>query len=93
MLTNNDLINIGFKPIPHFTIGNTVVYDLGRHRQLSASCIGTANEFVFLCEQDPDDERVTTDLICVHNFDYHKELTMEKIQGLIKYIEDGSSKK
>jgi hypothetical protein len=49
-MSNQDLIDIGFKPVPTFTVGNCVTYDLGRRRQLSASCVGTANEMLFICE-------------------------------------------
>jgi hypothetical protein len=85
-MTNNDLIEIGFKEIPHPTIGNAITYDLGRRRNLSASCVGTPNEIVFICEIDPQDKRKITDLVCVHNYDYDGYLTLEKINLLIKAI-------
>lgn len=85
-MTNNDLIKIGFKEIPHFTIGNTVIYDLGRNRQLSASSVGTPNEVLFICEIDSDDKNKITDLICLHNWDYDKELKIEKVKTLINTI-------
>lgn len=85
-MTNQDLIQIGFKEIPHFTIGNTVIYDLGRNRQLSASAVGTPNEMLFICEIDQNDEKEITDLVCLHNYDYDKELKIEKVKAIINAI-------
>jgi len=85
-MENSDLLKIGFKEIPHFTIGDAIIYDLGRHRQISASCIGTPNEMVYLCETSDQNEKEITDLICVHNYDYDGYLTMNKIINLIKAI-------
>ena len=76
-MTNNDLIKLGFKPINSFTIGNVHLYDLGRDRQLSASCIGTPNEMVYITENDSDNPKQITDIICVHNYDYDGYLTEE----------------
>lgn len=53
-MTNADLIEIGFKELPHPTIMNSVIYDLGRNRQLSVGCAGTPNEMIFICERDKD---------------------------------------
>jgi len=85
-LTNDDLIKIGFKEIPHFTIGNNVTYDLGRSRILSASGVGTPNEFLYICELEKDNNKKITDLICIHNYDYDGYLTLNKVQTLIKII-------
>lgn len=85
-MSNEDLIEIGFKPIPHFTIANSVVYDLGRNRQLSAGCVGTPNETLWVCGLGGSDGIQITDLICLHNWDYDGELTIEKVKILIKTI-------
>lgn len=85
-MTNEDLIAIGFKPIPHFTITSSVIYDLGRNRQLSAGCVGTPNEMLWICEIDKDDNKKVTDLVCLHNWDYDGELTVEKVKALINVI-------
>ena len=84
-------LEIGFKKIPHFTIANSVVYDLGRNRQLSAGCVGTPNEMLWICEIDEKDNMKVTDLVCLHNWDYDKELTIEKVKTLIKTICGGVS--
>ncbi len=82
-MTNNDLIKLGFKQAPTFTVSNSVSYDLGRKRFLAAGSIGTPNEVLFICEKNNE---VITDLVCVHNYDYDGVLTEEKVISLIKLI-------
>ena len=85
-MTNEDLINMGFEKIPHFTVTNAMVYPLGRNRHLSAGCINTPNEMLWLCATDNKDETKVTDLVCVHNWDYDGALTIEKVETLIKVL-------
>lgn len=80
------LIEIGFKSIEHFTIGNSLTYDLGRNRLLSASDIGTTNEFLYIVEVD-DENNKYTDLVCLHNYDYDGYLSIHKVQNLISLLE------
>ena len=87
-MTRQDLIDIGFKEISHFTITNAVIYQLGRNRHLSAGCVGTPNEMVWICGTDHKDETKITDLICLHNYDYDGFLTKEKINNIINSIVD-----
>ncbi len=82
-MTEDDLIKIGFKRIPHFTVMNSLVYDLGRRRHLSIGCVGTPNEMIFLCEADYKSEKKIDDSICVHNYDYDGYVTEERIDALI----------
>jgi hypothetical protein len=86
MITNEDLIELGFKPIPHFTIGNSLTYDLGRYRFLSASSVGTPNEMLFICESNPKDSREITDIITIHNYDYDGYLTKNKVEKLVSLL-------
>lgn len=90
-MNNQDLILIGFKEIEHFTIGNHIIYDLGRNRHLSAGSVGTPNETLYICETDIDDKKKITDLVCLHNYDFDGYLTLEKVKGLIESI--GKSEK
>lgn len=90
-MTNKNLLDIGFKEISTYTVGGTVYYDLGRRRQLSASCVGTPNETLFICELDENDDTIITDLICIHNWDYDKELTIDKVKTLINLLADSKS--
>jgi hypothetical protein len=86
MITTDDLLEMGFKPIPHFTIGNTYTYDLGRRRDLSMNCVGTPNEMLFICEIDEKNKLKITDIICLHNYDYDGYITKEKLKTLINCI-------
>lgn len=85
-MIKDDLLNIGFKEIPHFTVIGSVVYPLGRHRQLSVSCVGTPNEMLWITETSDQDERIVTDLVCLHNYDYDGVLSIEKVKKLINTI-------
>lgn len=85
-LCEADLLSVGFEKIPHFTITNSLIYKLGRHRHLSVGCVGTPNEMLWICETDDQDQRRVTDLVCLHNWDYDKYLTIEKVKGLINLI-------
>ena len=85
-MKNEDLIKIGFQELPHLTVTNAVIYDLGRRRQLSIGCAGTPNEMVFICEIDRSDDKKITDLICLHNYDYDGYLTETKIKTIIMAI-------
>ena len=82
-MTNKNLLDIGFKEISTYTVGGTVYYDLGRRRQLSASCVGTPNETLFICELDENDDTIITD--------YDKELTIDKVKILINLLADSKS--
>lgn len=85
-MTNEDLIKIGFKETPHFTITNSVNYDLGRFRVMTAGSVGTPNECLWLCEIDDAIETKISDLVCIHNYDYDGVLTIDKVESLIKAI-------
>ena len=85
-MTNDDLIAIGFKSIPHFTIMDAVVYPLGRHRHLSAGSVGTPNEMLWICETDDQNDKRVTDAICIHNYDYDGMLTIEKVNSILSAL-------
>lgn len=85
-MTNDDLIKLGFKPIPHFTVNNAVIYDLGRNRHLSAGDVGTPNEMIFIGEIDSEDDKKITDCICLHNYDYDGYVTEQKVKLLIEAL-------
>lgn len=82
-MTKQDLINIGFKEIPHFTIGNNLIFNLGRKRQLSIANVGTPNEMVFINQIADENDKAITDLIVLHNYDYDDYITEEKIKAFI----------
>jgi len=86
MLSEEILLEIGFQKIPHFTIGNSMIYQLDRNRHLSIGSAGTPNEVLFICESDENDFRKITDLVCLHNYDYDGYLSKEKLETLINCI-------
>lgn len=89
-MTNDDLIKIGFTPVPHLTGIGSVTYDLGRDRILSAGSVGTPNEMLFIGQlYDSTLSNAPgkySDLICLHNYDYDGYLTIEKVQSLINLL-------
>lgn len=82
-MTKNDLIKIGFKEVPHFTVTGTLTYDIGRNRFLNIGCLGTPNEMLFICSKNGDE---VTDIITLHNWDYDGYITMTEIQDFIKVL-------
>lgn len=85
-MTTDDLIRIGFKPAPHFTVMNSYIYDLGRHRHLSIGAVGTPNEMMYIAETNDQKHTQVSDLICLHNYDYDGYLTEEKVVEMISVI-------
>lgn len=80
------LKNLGFKELPHDTIMNSMVLDLGRRRTLSVGCLGEPNEMVFISEHDHNDQKKITDSVCLHNWDYDGYLTKGKLQNLLSAL-------
>jgi len=87
-MTNQDLVELGFKELPHFTIGDIVNYDLGRERMLSALSVGSPNEMLYIIQST--DSHIE-DAVCIHNYDYDGYLTVEKVTGLINLITKGKT--
>lgn len=86
MLSKKDCLEIGFKEMPHYTVGDSLTYDLGRNRQLSISCVGTPNETLWITQSDRKDYRKIDDLVCLHNWDYDKYITIDKLKQIISGI-------
>lgn len=82
----NELIEMGFKEMPHFTIMNYLNYDLGRNRQLSIGCLGTPNEMMFISQLDKEPKERVTDTIILSNYDYDGYLDLEKVEDIINVI-------
>jgi hypothetical protein len=83
-LTEQQLLDIGFEKMPHFTVMNSLTYDLGRNRSISIGCVGTPNEMLFIREGDGNN---TDDLVSLHNFDYDGVLTIDKVEDLIEWFQ------
>lgn len=86
MITKDQLLSIGFETLPHFTITESLIFDLGRRRQLSIGNAGTPNEMLYLCEIDEHNPKKITDLVCLRNYDYDGYTTLEDIQDIIKLL-------
>lgn len=86
VLSEDDLLSIGFERIPHFTVNRAMIYKLGRNRHLSVGDAGTPNEMLFICESNKDDYRKITDLVCLHNYDYDGYLSKSKLETLINCL-------
>jgi hypothetical protein len=84
--SREELLKLGFKEMPHFTIGQNLIFDLGRRRSLSISSLGTPNEMLFITELQEDCDKTITDLICLHNYDYDGFLNLRKLKNLITGI-------
>lgn len=78
-LTEEILLKCGAKKLPHFTVTNCHLLDLGRNRFLSFSDMNNANQMVWL--QTIDESRIT-DLVCVHNYDYNGKMMLHQLQNL-----------
>jgi len=74
--------DLGFKEIGHYTIGNSLIYDLGLNVHLSFSSIGTPNEMLCICQRDFQDEKNITDVVRLHNYDHHGYMTKDKLKDL-----------
>jgi hypothetical protein len=79
-MTREEVINMGFEPIPHFTITDSLIYDLGRNRYLSIGDVGMPNEMVFICEVNDENKNRIDEIIGLHNYDYDGYLTKERLQ-------------
>lgn len=80
------LKSLGFKELPHFTVTDSLILDLGRYRHLSIGCLGTPNEMMFICQKESENSKKITDLICLHNWDYDGYLTNSKINLIVSAL-------
>lgn len=76
-------LKLGFEELPHYTVGNSLVYDLGRDRRLSLSDVGNPNEMLFIVEGANDS---TPEAINLHNYDYDGYLTVGKLKLLLTFF-------
>ena len=86
-LIEQQLCEMGFRKPNRSKLEVSYKYPLGRGRFLSATCLGTPNESVWLCYKGDEGSTEIADLICMHNYDYDGELTKEKVKYLIEYFE------
>lgn len=84
MSKRDELLKLGFKEMPHFTVANSLIYDIGRKRHLSFGCVDTPNEMIFLCQMDEDNDKKISDLICLHNYDHDGYISIDDVKFLMK---------
>lgn len=91
MLSKEQVLELGFKELPHFTIGNSLIFDLGRNRHLSFSSIGTPNEMLFICEVNKEHNKVIDDAVVLSNYDYDGYLSLEKLSVLLSFFAENKN--
>ncbi len=80
------LLELGFEELPHFNIGNSLLFYLSRNRHLSFSSVGTPNETLYICEVNDEHNKIIDDAICLHNFDYDGYLTEDRLSLLLTFF-------
>lgn len=85
-MNKQEALEIGFKELPHFTVMDSLIFELCRNRHLSFGSIGTPNEMLWICQVDDHSRHIVTDAICLHNYDYDGFITKEKLKSLIDII-------
>lgn len=86
MLNREQVLELGFYEMPHFTIGNSLIFHLGRRRFLSLSCLATPNEMLFMYEVNQDNTKKIDDSVILSNFDYDGYLTLEELTLLLSFF-------
>lgn len=84
-LTRDDVKELGFLEFDHYTVGNSMYYDLGRNRFLSIGSIGTPNEILAILEKEHESNSASS-VVILHNYDYDGYLSKDKINNLIQSI-------
>lgn len=86
MLNKEQVLELGFKELPHKNLLNSLVFDLDRRRHLSIGCLGTPNEMMYVCEVNMSDDKQIDDLVCIWNYDYDGYLTLDKLTVLLSFL-------
>jgi len=86
MIKREELLELGFYELPHFTIDNNMLYDLRNFRRLTIASIGTPNEILFIEEYDSEVYQKINELIVLHNYDYDGYLTLDKLNLLLDFF-------
>lgn len=81
-IKEEDVIKMGFFKYQKFL--TFYIYDLEDGKHLSLSNLGTPNEFLFIC--DGKNIERPTDVICIHNYDKHGYMTLNKMKSIIAIL-------
>jgi len=71
----------GFYQLPHFTVQNNWIKDIGRGRFISVACVGTPNEMIFLTEEVPPEVKA---VIIIRNYDYDGYTYLHDLQNIVR---------
>jgi hypothetical protein len=82
-LNEDNLLALGFQKLPHFTITNSMIKDIGRRRIISVGCAGTPNEMIWLCDVNATDPTKIDDLVCIRNYDYEGLATVTDLKNIL----------
>lgn len=83
-LTKEMVLSLGFYELPHFTVCDFLIFDLPNNRQLSLGNVGTPNEMLLcITQSDYDDNKKITDVVTLHNYDYHGYLSIYRLKTII----------
>ena len=85
-LLEQQLVELGFTKPNRDKLELSYKYHLGRGRFISAMCLGTGNESMWLCSKENKDSVIIDDLICLHNVDYDGKLTISKVKHLLEFF-------
>jgi hypothetical protein len=92
-MERDKVLELGFYEMPYFTIGSSLLFDLGRRRFLSLSSLATPNEILFMYEVNEDNSKQIDDSIVLSNFDYDGYLTLERLSLLLSFFAEKTNKK
>lgn len=86
ILLEQQLCELGFVKPNKNKLETSYKYYLGRRRFISAMCLGTGNESMWLCYKEDMDSEIINDLICLHNVDYDGQPTISKVKHLVEFF-------
>lgn len=84
MITERELVRMGFLQVAPHNTTRVWVRELGRDRYLLLGDVGSPNEMLFICEGALD--QTPSDAVCLHNFDFEGPLTTQKIEEFLALL-------
>lgn len=84
MITKKELIEeFGFKELPHFTVHGALVLDLGRRREITFSCVESANETLLIGDRMSNGKY---ECVVLSSYDYDGFITKERLKLMIDFF-------
>lgn len=85
-MTKHEATELGFKPVESFTVGDNMVFDLGRGRQLSLSMSTDHYDMLSISQFQEGSQTYIEDIIILHNEDFDGPLTKQKTGIVLKAL-------